>query len=356
VNDKTEEPTPRRLRKARDEGDSGVSGYAAQSLAFVVAAALAPATVRAVAVRSGDELRRAVLRAAVPRSEALVFDAAWFATMVLILAVPLLVAVGAAGVVAHVVQTGGTLATRRLTPKLERLNVAAGFKNLFSATRLFAVVRALVAGGAVGWLTYEGLRDHVVDLAHTSGQVPRVAAVVSSVAGSLMWRAAALGLLLGAVDLVVTRRAWHRRLRMTKDEVRREHRESEGDPQLKAARERAYHDMLAQATIQNVKNASVVVINPLHLACALRYDETLGDQAPIVLASGQGDIAAGIVQVARDYAVPVVRDVPLARALIELSAGDAIPEGLYDAVAEILREVWEREGDREESKTQRDKE
>jgi len=357
VSEKTEDPTPRRLRKAREEGDSGVSAYAAQSLAFVVASILAPATVRAVAARSAEELRHTLsLRTAAVRSDALAFDAVPFAVTVLTLSVPLLAAVGVVAAVAHAVQTGGTLATRRLAPKLERLNVTAGFKNLFSGTRLFAVFRALAAGTTVGWLAYEGLRGHVVDLAHTSGHVPKLAAVVSSVAGSLMWRAAALGLLLGAADLVVTRRAWHRRLRMTKDEVRREHRESEGDPQLKAARERAYHDMLAQATIQNVRNASVVVINPMHLACALRYDETSGDQAPIVLASGQGDMAAGIVQAARDYAVPVVRDVPLARALVELSAGDAIPEELYDAVAEILREVWEREGDREESKTHKDKE
>jgi flagellar biosynthesis protein FlhB len=347
VSDKTEDPTPRRLRKAREEGDSGVSAYAAQSMAFVVAATLAPATVRAVAMQSADELRRTVLRTAIVRTDAVVFDGARFGATVLILAVPMLAAVAATGIVAHVVQTGGGFAGRRLTPRLERLNVAAGFKNLFSGTRLFAVFRALVAGAAVGWLAYEGLRSHVVDLAHTSGQVSKMAALVSSVAGGLMWRAAALGLLLGGVDLVVTRRAWHRRLRMTKEEVRREHRESEGDPQLKAARERAYHDMLAQATILNVKNASVVVINPAHLACALRYDEALGDQAPVVLASGQGDLAARIVQAARDYAVPVVRDVPLAHALIELSAGDAIPEGLYEAVAEILREVWEREGDRE---------
>jgi flagellar biosynthesis protein FlhB len=343
VSDKTEDPTPRRLRKAREEGDSGVSAYAAQSLAFVVASTLAPATVRAVAARSAEELRHTLFRTAAVRSDALAFDAARFGATVLILAGPLLVAVGAVGFVAHAVQTGGTLATRRLTPKLERLNIAAGFKNLFSGTRLFAVFRALVAGTTVGWLAYEGLRDHVVDLAHTAGHVPKSAAAVSSVAGSLMWRAAGLGILLGAVDLVVTRRGWLRRLRMTKDEVRRENRESEGDPQLKAARDRAYHDMIAQATIHNVKNASVVVINPLHLACALRYDQTLGDEAPIVLASGQGDIAAGIIQAARDYAVPVVRDVPLARALIELSVGDAIPEGLYDAVAEILREVWDRE-------------
>ena len=98
--------------------------------------------------------------------------------------------------------------------------------------------------------------------------------------------------------------------------------------------------MLASATIGNVKNASVVVVNPTHLACALKYDGT-EDDAPVVLASGHGDLARRIVEAAHQYGVPVLRDVPLARALVELEIGDAIPEALYEAVAAILREAWD---------------
>jgi type III secretion protein U len=98
--------------------------------------------------------------------------------------------------------------------------------------------------------------------------------------------------------------------------------------------------MLAAATVGNVRHASVVVVNPTHVACALRYEEAEGDAAPVVVASGEGDLAQRIIRAAHDYGVPVVRDVPLARALIELEVGDAIPEALYEAVAEILREAW----------------
>ena len=131
---------------------------------------------------------------------------------------------------------------------------------------------------------------------------------------------------------------------MTKDEVRREYKESEGDPQLKAARERAHREMLAQATVASVKNATVVVVNPTHLACALRYDEKEGDEAPVVTASGEGDLAQQIKRAAEQYGIPLVHDVPLARALVELAPGDVIPEALYEAVAEILRELWETQG------------
>jgi flagellar biosynthesis protein FlhB len=206
------------------------------------------------------------------------------------------------------------------------------------------VVRALVAGLAVGWLAWRGLSAHVVDLARAGGRMQWLGVVVSEVAGGLACRAALVGLALGAIDLVVTRRAWTGRLKMSKDEVRREYREQDGDPQLKAARERAYQEMLAQATVASVRTASVVVVNPTHVACALRYDEKEGDEAPVVVASGQGELAQRIRAAAEDYGVPVVQDVPLARALVELQVGETIPEALYEAVAEILREIGEGEG------------
>jgi type III secretion protein U len=345
VSDKTEEATPRKLRKAREEGDSGASAYAAQAAAFVVAVAVVPYAVRALAVRAAGDLRAAMARAAAPSSGAsgagAHFDSMSLATTVLALCLPLLLAAGLTGAVAHAVQTGGVLASKRLAPRLERLNPFTGARNLFSATRLFAVMRALAAGIVVAWLAASGLGDHLVDLARLGGRPGGVAPVVAEVAGALAWRAALFGLALGMLDLVVMRGAWLRRLRMTRDEVRREHKDAEGDPQHKAARERAYHELLAQATIGNVRTASVVVVNPTHLACALRYDEKEGDEAPVVVASGEGELAQQILRAAEDWGIPVVRDVPLARALIELRVGDVIPEALYEAVAEVLRDLWE---------------
>lgn len=340
MSDKTEDPTPRRLRKAREEGDSGASSYASQALAFVVAIALVPPAIRALASWGWTHLRIALSQAGalhpVPR-----FDVMDVATSVIALTLPLLLAAGIAGTVALAAQTGGIVATKRLTPKLERLNPAAGIKGLFSATRLFAVVRAFVASAIVAWLAYAALGQHVVDFARVAGRPEWIGVVVREVAGGLAWRAALIGLAIAALDVVVTRGAWRRKLRMTKDEVKREHRDAEGDPQLKAARERAYHELITRAAVANVRAASVVVVNPTHRACALRYDEKSGDEAPVVVANGEGEVAARIAQAAHDHGVPVVRNVDLARALMELEPGQTIPEGLYEAVAEILREVWQ---------------
>jgi FlhB-like protein len=128
---------------------------------------------------------------------------------------------------------------------------------------------------------------------------------------------------------------------MSKDEIKREHRESEGDPEIKAARRRAHQEMLAGATLNAVKNATVLVVNPTHLANALRYRDD-EDDAPEVIAQGRGELAQKMIDAARAWGIPVVRDVPLARALSDLEVGDQIPEALYEAVAEVLREIYEQ--------------
>ena len=343
---KTEEATPQRLRKAREQGDSGASTVASQSVAFVVAVVTAPSALGALALHGVRHLRQAVAHAAQlslagsasidPRDlvPALPLALEWLA-----LVTPLLIAVGAAGAFVQLIQTGGTIATSRIAPDFARVNPFTGLSGLFSWTRVFSVVRALAAASLSAWLAYAMLRGHGSDLAHTTGRIGGAAVLAPALAAGLAWRIGALGLLLGLLDGLVTRGAWKRRLRMTPDEVKRERRDAEGDPETKAARSRAHQEMLAQATIANVRNATVVVVNPTHLACALRYDERSGDVAPVVVASGEGDFAERIVRAARDYAVPLLQDVPLARALIELRVGETIPEALYEAVAQILGEM-----------------
>jgi flagellar biosynthesis protein FlhB len=159
--------------------------------------------------------------------------------------------------------------------------------------------------------------------------------------------ATVVGLFLAVFDVVVVRRALRTRLRMTKGEVKREHRESEGDPQWKSARQRAHQEMLAAATVNAVRDATVVIVNPEHLATALRYLHG-EDEAPTVLATGDGDLARRIREAAHAYGIPVVRDIPVARALAELQVGDTIPEALYEAVAAILDEVWSEEAPRDQ--------
>ncbi len=342
MSEKSEEATPKRLHKAREEGDSGASAFAGQAVAFLVALAVLPAAIRAVASWASEALREAIAHAADATVTAEV-DPFVLAKAVVTLSVPALLAVAVTSGAVGLVQAGGFIATKKLAPDLKRLDVIQGFKGLVSGARLFAVARALVGASLVSWLAFRGLETHAADVARLSGRLAYVAPTVSIIALGIARDAALAGLALAVVDVIVVRRGWAKRLKMSKEEVKREHKESDGDPQMKAARERAHHEMLAAATVGNVKKATVVIVNPTHIACALRYDEEEGDAAPTIVAAGEGDLAQRILRAAQDFGVPVVRDVPLARALVELEVGEPIPEALYEAVAEILRTLWDEE-------------
>jgi len=339
LSDKTEEPTPRRLRKAQEEGSSPISAFASQSVAFLAAVAIAPAAILALATHASGDLRAAVARAADP-SPKLDFDPAAIGTSILLLAAPIVGAAAIAAAVTSVVQSGGVVAMKKLAPKLDRLDFVAGLRQLFSATRLMAIGRAALFGAGVGYLAFGILRAGIADLAHTAGRLEQVAVVSSAMLKSMALRTAILGIFLGVVDIVVTRTSWRKKLRMSKDEVRRERKEADGDREIKSARERAHREMLASATITSVAHATVVVTAP-HVACALRYDEGASNNAPIMVASGRGDLAAHLIEAARKNGVPIVRNLSVARALLELEIGTAIPEALYEEVAEIIREAWE---------------
>jgi flagellar biosynthesis protein FlhB len=151
ADEKTEQPTPRRLKKAREEGDSGVSAYAAQAVAFLAVTAVLPGAVRALASSTQDSLRAAIGRAA-QRPPSVSVDAAELGVRVVGLVAPVLLVAAAASAVVIVAQTGGVIATKRLTPSLEKLNLIEGITRLFSAQRVFAVIRALLAAAFVSWV------------------------------------------------------------------------------------------------------------------------------------------------------------------------------------------------------------
>ncbi len=330
MSDKTEEPTARRLKRAREQGDSAVSSALAQAVAFVLVVAMLPALSAALTAALG-----AALRNAISTGQADTSNAAW---LWVVLSAPVLGGAAAVSAILGFVQTGGAFTASRFAPDFARLDPFNGIKGLFSAERLFSLVRSLAAALAVGWLCWSGLRSHLADVAANAGRSEAVAATAWLLGRRLLWGAAVVGLVLGTVDYFFVRRAWLARHRMTKDEVKREHRESEGDPEVKAARTRAHQEALAGSMIAAVKDAKVLIVNPTHLATALRYEEG-EDDAPTVIAHGEGDLARRLIEAAHHYNVPVVRDVPVAHALRELQLGEQIPEALYEAVAEVLREL-----------------
>ena len=144
---------------------------------------------------------------------------------------------------------------------------------------------------------------------------------------------------IGFGDFMWQRHRHMKELKMTREEVKREHKEQEGDPQHKHERMRLHRELLQQRMINAVKKADFVVVNPDHIAVAIKYDRD-SQEAPTVVAKGERILAEKIKEVAREAGVPIFRNVSLARALRDVEEGDEIPEALYEAVAEILRVVY----------------
>jgi flagellar biosynthesis protein FlhB len=239
------------------------------------------------------------------------------------------------------VQTEGQLNFSKFTPNFANINPISGLPKLFKLERIFQIVRAGVLAAAVTVLSVRLVLGDLDSLVAATGRLETVAALAGHLLWQLLWLTVGVSVVLAAIDLLLTRRAWLVRNRMSKDEVKREYKESEGDPQIKQERRRAHQEMLNNTSLLALKDASVLIVNPTHLATALRYDER-GDGAPQIIAKGQGALALQLMDAARAYGIPIVRDVPVARALHELELGDEVPEALYEAVAEILREVWDQ--------------
>ena len=339
----TEEPTPERLRKARREGRVPISREltGALVLAAVVGllALLAPAAVaRLLALFRGAF---ASLNEQAGGSPRLIAGArrGWGALAAL-LAVPLAGAFVVAVLVGFA-QTGGLWSWAATRRELSRLSPSAGLRRIFSARAVIDVARGLVKVGIVAGVAVICLWPLARELPRLAGApVGQILATMGRLARVLATRVVLALLALGLFDRWVVRRRHRRSLMMTRDEARREHREVEGDPLHKAERQRLHRELAEQRLLDDVRKADFVVVNPEHVAVALRYDRAT-DAAPIVVARGERLHAERIKQVAREAGVPIYRDISLARALHELPEGSEIPEALYHAVAEILRALWE---------------
>jgi type III secretion protein U len=334
---RTEQPTPRRLREARRRGE------VARSLDLSAAAALAGG-VGGLAL-FGRELARALAQAiqgAVTAAAAPPLDPASELSralgLVLRLSLPVAACALAAGALAAALQGGPGLFPDALRPRLERLDPVRGLRRLASAAQLGRAALALAKGAVLVTIAAAWWRGAARDLAAMPRATP-AAALAAGVAllGPLALRLAAALAAIGILDLALERRRVRRGLMMTRDEVRREQREDEGDPERKADRRRLHRGLVDAGPVER---ATVVVVNPSHVAVALRHERG-GEGAPRVVAKGTGRAAARIRSAARRAGVPIVRDVALARALHRLAeVGDEIPEELFDAAAALLAHLY----------------
>jgi flagellar biosynthesis protein FlhB len=336
--DRTEQPTPRRLREARKRGEVArsreLSGAAALAGGLAAIAGLGPVTASLLA----GHLRRSLAAAIAGDAEPLaaVRESLWALAAVTL---PICGAALVAGGIAAAMQVGGFhFSTPAVALRLERLNPVKGLRRMFSPDQAAGVAMGLAKVLGAGLLAWRCLSDEAPGLSQLPHLAPQRAAAAScALLSRLAVRLAAMLAGFGLLDLLRARRRHRRALRMTRDEVRRDLKEQEGDPRYKAERLRLRR---ALATTGPISRAACVVVNPMHVAVALGHCRS-SDEAPVVLAKGTGEVAARIRSEARRAGVPLVREVALARALFRLAeVGEEIPEELYEAAAVVLAHVY----------------
>lgn len=249
-----------------------------------------------------------------------------------------------AAIVINIAQVGFLFTGEPITPKLEKINPAEGFKRIFSRRSVESLVRDIIKIVIVGWIGYTALKSqlpHILEMTDYS-----IGQIVSFV-GSLMF-SVAMKILIGYViiaiiDYAFQRWDYERSMMMTRQEIREELKQTEGDPLLRARIRTVQREIARRRMMEEVPKATVVITNPTEIAVALSYNA--GMPAPVVVAKGRRIIAERIREIAIENNIPIVQNIALAQALFKaVDIGRPIPPDLYTAVAEILAYVYRLKG------------
>jgi flagellar biosynthetic protein FlhB len=340
--EKTEAPTPKRLREARQRGNVSRSQEVVSIGVLLVAVVGMRLVAHALWNNMANLLREGLgnhQREEFTQQSAFQFGQVT-GTRVLLAMAPLFAMLALGAVALNMAQTGLILSSEKLKPKLSHVNPGAGLKRIVSIDGLVNLAKALLKMAIIAIVVYMTVQSQMSEIAglaqfSVGDGTGRLAALAFDVA----IRAAVVLFILAVGDYAWQRRKWLKQMRMTKEEIRQEFRESDGDPQVKQAIRRKRQSLMNRM-IAAVPKADVVVTNPTHFAVALKYDPvSMG--APVVVAKGQDLLAKRIREVAEKAGVPVLEEPPLARALFAaVAVGHPIPANVFHAVAEVLAWVY----------------
>lgn len=345
TSDRSEAPTPRRLQDARRRGqvahsrevDTAVVLLSALLVMRISGAqtwhALESLMRDSFAVLGRDDILTLELTAETGR------NLVWRSISILF---PLLLGVGGLAVLAGVMQTGFVLSPEAIKPQLSRLNPLQGAKRAFGSKRAFVHVLTstaeLVFVGGVATLAVYAHLDDILSVGVRRDFLPSLGVLVS-IAFDVTLKTGLALVAIAAADFIFQRTDWLSQLRMTKQEVKDENRQNEGDPLIRQRMARLRRSLMTRV-LAAVPKADVVLTNPTHYAVAIKYDPA-SDRAPRVLAKGQDLIAQRIREVAAEHGVPVMQNPPLTRALYRaVPVNHEITPELYEAVAEVLAFVY----------------
>jgi flagellar biosynthetic protein FlhB len=342
--DKTEEPSHKRLQQAREDGNVAKSRDFSTAVIFGASCWLLPTIVD----RASDQLSGFSVACFSATSghgqnlSAACFDVAREGIIrSLLIILPLLGACFALALIVGFGMTGGLFTTKALMPKLDKMNPVSGIQNLFFSGKTYVeLAKNLLKILVAGILGYKILSGALGDLIRTS-RVPLASSVelTSQMIATLLKQIGGFIFAIGLFDMWYQHKTWYDGLKMSKQEQKDEHKQSEGDPHTKHARKKLAKELLNAKGAKDVGKAKAVVTNPHEIAVALEYEEG-GASAPTILCKGERLVAQQIIEEAEKQGVPIMQNIALAHSLNQLEAGDEIPEELYEAVAEVLNYVY----------------
>ncbi|WP_293904188.1 flagellar biosynthesis protein FlhB [Phenylobacterium sp.] len=335
----TEDATPRKLEQAREKGD-GVKTMDLGSFATLAASA-------AVVLMAGGGLARNLAAQLLPffahphampldgHSSVEVFRYALMAALPPLVIV--MMTTGASGAAASLLQGGLRLTPEKLKPDFSKVSIPKGFGRIYGPDGLAQFVKSLVKVGMTGAIAWWLLKPYLPQFASLSALDPAAIIPFSfEILKRLVFAVAALTLTVAAADWLWQRQRFMARMRMTREEVKQDFKNSEGDPHIRARQKQIRADRARRRMMQAVPDATVVVMNPTHYAVALKYEQG-ADAAPTCVAKGLDNVALRIRAVAEAAGVPIIEDPALARALYAaVDIDDMIPPAHYEAVAKII--------------------
>jgi flagellar biosynthetic protein FlhB len=270
----------------------------------------------------------------------------WALEKGLVLALPLALVALVVGVLTMAAQIGVKITPQTLKPSIQKINPLNGLKRIFGKDGLVEALKSIAKVATIGAVGFFTLWPDLPRLATLVGLAPHeIVATLGSMVKGIALRAAVAFLVIGVLDLVWQRRKHEKQLRMTKDEVKQEARQTDLAPEVRGQIKRKQFEQARKRMLADIPTADVVVVNPTHYAVALRYD---GEQpAPQVVAKGVDLVAKAIREIAEEHGVPVISNPPLARALYkQVELGHMIPDEFFQAVAEVLAFVYRTFGRR----------
>jgi flagellar biosynthetic protein FlhB len=342
---KTEQATPRQRQKAREKGQVTRSRELTSALAMFVVAGVLSLTAEQ-ATHHWTDFFRGVLDAANTNA----FDAGgpllfWTSIEAFRWIVPILTSALAISLLAGYAQGGFVFAPEALSIKPERLSPASKLKSIFSVTGLSTALKSLLPFSAIAWVGYGCVSSHWAQILSSSDLDPRgFAVLVGGMLKEVCWKSGLILLGWAGVDYFFLWMKSEGDMKMSRQDIKEEMKQSEGNPQSKQRVRRMQRQMRRKHMIKAAETATVVITNPTHYAVALRYEMDM--PAPIVVAKGLDLLAQKIKEIAWDRGIPVMENRPLAQALYKgAEVGDSIPSALYHAVAEILVMVYKAQAE-----------